>query len=151
MSAGWDLEHVVTFEETNLVGNVYFVNHVRWQGHCRELFLRQRAPGVLAQLAEGLALVTTSCSCQYFAELKALPQPRTQERPNCQRAAGARPGLGAVESTVRDDGEAMIGTVASGTGGTNGFHCLRPRGQTRFYPFLHEATSLVHQHRAMAS
>ncbi len=87
----------------------------------------------------------------HFAELKALPQPRTQERPNCQRAAGARPGLGAVESTVRDDGEAMIGTVASGTGGTNGFHCLRPRGQTRFYPFLHEATSLVHRHRAMAS
>lgn len=45
----------------------------------------------------------------------------------------------------------MIGTVASGTGGTNGSRHLWSRVQTRFYPILHEATSLVHRHRAMAS
>jgi enediyne biosynthesis thioesterase len=71
MTPTYDYEHVVTFDETNLVGNVYFVNHLRWQGHCRELFIRDRAPGVLAELADGLALVTTRCSCEYYAELRA--------------------------------------------------------------------------------
>jgi enediyne core biosynthesis thioesterase len=71
MSRTFDYEHVVTFDETNVVGNVYFTNHLRWQGHCRELFLRERAPGVLAALADGLVLVTTRCSCDYFAELAA--------------------------------------------------------------------------------
>ncbi|MGM1060630.1 tryptophan 2,3-dioxygenase family protein [Saccharothrix sp. Mg75] len=47
--------------------------------------------------------------------------------------------------------EAMIGAVASGTGGTNGSRYLWSRVQTRFYPILHEATSLVHQHRAASS
>ena len=72
MTPTFDYEHVVTFDETNVVGNVYFVHHLRWQGHCRELFLRERAPGVLAQLEDGLVLVTTRCSCEYFGELVAL-------------------------------------------------------------------------------
>ncbi|MBV8314154.1 MAG: acyl-CoA thioesterase, partial [Planctomycetaceae bacterium] len=67
----YEYRHVVGFEETNLVGNVYFVNHLRWQGRCRELFLRDHAPEVLAQLSEGLSLVTTRCSCEYLAELAA--------------------------------------------------------------------------------
>jgi enediyne core biosynthesis thioesterase len=79
--AGWlaarrayEYRHVVSFEETNLVGNVYFVNHLRWQGRCREMFLRENAPDVLAELADGLALVTTHVSCEYFAELRALDE-----------------------------------------------------------------------------
>src|SRR5215467_215043 len=64
----YEYRHVVSFEETNLVGNVYFVNHIRWQGLCREMFLRDYAPGVLAELSHGLALVTVRCSCNYFAE-----------------------------------------------------------------------------------
>jgi tryptophan 2,3-dioxygenase len=47
--------------------------------------------------------------------------------------------------------EAMIGSVAPGTGGSNGSRYLWSRVQTRFYPILHEATSLVHQPRAVAS
>lgn len=69
MTATFDLEHLVTFEDTNVVGNVYYVNHLRWQGQCRELFLHKHAPGVVDALGQGLALVTTSCSCEYFAEL----------------------------------------------------------------------------------
>lgn len=67
----FELEHLVTFEETNVVGNVYFVNHLRWQGECRERFLHQYAPAVLEALGRGLALVTTRCACEYFAELVA--------------------------------------------------------------------------------
>lgn len=69
MTPTYDYHHVVTLEETNAVGNVYFVSHLRWQGHCRELFLRERAPGVLDELGHSLVLVTTRCSCEYFAEL----------------------------------------------------------------------------------
>lgn len=70
----YEYRHVVGFEETNLVGNVYYASHVRWQGRCREFFLRDHAPDVLAQLAEGLCLVTTRCSCEYFAELSAFDE-----------------------------------------------------------------------------
>jgi enediyne biosynthesis thioesterase len=65
----YDYEHVVGFEETNLVGNVYFVNHLRWQGRCRESFLRDNAPDVVAEIQDGLALATTRCACEYFQEL----------------------------------------------------------------------------------
>lgn len=67
----FEYRHVVGFEETNLVGNVYYANHIRWQGRCRELFLREHAPDVLRQLQSGLALVTVHCSCDYLAEINA--------------------------------------------------------------------------------
>jgi enediyne biosynthesis thioesterase len=70
----YEYRHVVGFEETNLVGNVYYVNHLRWQGRCRELFLRDHAPEVLDQLSAGLSLVTTRCSCEYLAELAAFDE-----------------------------------------------------------------------------
>ncbi len=71
MSArAFEIRHVVGFEETNLTGNVYYVNHLRWQGRCRELFLRRHCPSLLDELAAGLALVTTRCSCEYFDELR---------------------------------------------------------------------------------
>jgi len=70
----FDYRHVVGFEETNLVGNVYYVNHLRWQGRAREMFLRQYAPEILAEFDHGLALVTLQCSCQYLGELKAFDQ-----------------------------------------------------------------------------
>jgi enediyne biosynthesis thioesterase len=70
----YEYRHVVAFEETNLVGNVYYVNPLRWQGRCREMFLRDHAPAVIAEMARGLALVTTRCSCEYFAELYAFDE-----------------------------------------------------------------------------
>ena len=70
----YEYRHIVCFEETNLVGNVYYVNHLLWQGRCREQFLRDHAPGILGELAQGLALVTTRCSCLYFAELFAFDE-----------------------------------------------------------------------------
>ncbi|NYH77678.1 enediyne biosynthesis thioesterase [Actinopolyspora biskrensis] len=61
----------MTLEETNLVGNVYFVNYLRWQGQCREHFLVDHAPGVLRALRADLAMVTLSCHCDFFSELYA--------------------------------------------------------------------------------
>jgi enediyne biosynthesis thioesterase len=70
----YEYRHVVGFEETNLVGNVYYVNPLRWQGRCREMFLRDNAPEVLAELAQGLALATVRISCDYLAELFAFDE-----------------------------------------------------------------------------
>ncbi len=70
----FDYEHVVGFEETNLVGNVYYVNHLRWQGRCREMFLRTHCPEIVADLGERLVLATTRCGCEYLSELTAFDQ-----------------------------------------------------------------------------
>jgi len=70
----YEYKHVVTFDETNLVGNVYYTNHVRWQGLCREMFLREYAPDILVSLAEGFALATTYVSCEYLAETSAFDE-----------------------------------------------------------------------------
>jgi enediyne biosynthesis thioesterase len=70
----YEYRHIISFQETNLVGNVYFTNHLGWQGRCRELFLREHAPEVIDDLSRGLSLTTVSCSCEYFAELTAFDE-----------------------------------------------------------------------------
>ncbi|MCA9262336.1 MAG: acyl-CoA thioesterase [Planctomycetales bacterium] len=70
----YEYRHIVSFADTNLVGNVYYANHVLWQGRCREMFLRDHAPDVLDQLSSGLALITTRCGCEYLAELQAFDE-----------------------------------------------------------------------------
>ncbi|MGK7942043.1 MAG: acyl-CoA thioesterase [Crocosphaera sp.] len=65
----YEYHHIVSFEETNLVGNVYYANYVRWQGRCREMFLKDHAPDIIDELSQGLALVTVSVSCEYLSEL----------------------------------------------------------------------------------
>jgi enediyne core biosynthesis thioesterase len=66
--------HTVGFEETNLVGNVYYVNYLRWQGRCREMFLKHHAPDVLAELQADLKLFTLKVDCEFFAELTAFDE-----------------------------------------------------------------------------
>lgn len=68
----FDTRHLVTFEETNLVGNVYFSNYFLWQGRARELFLREHSPATLAQVTAGeLRLVTAHASCDFVDEFLA--------------------------------------------------------------------------------
>lgn len=66
--------HVVSFEETNVVGNVYFTHQISWQGRCREMFLKENAPEILEELARDLRLVTLRVSCDYYEELHALDE-----------------------------------------------------------------------------
>jgi len=70
----YEYRHVVGFEETNLVGNVYYTNHLSWQGRVREMFLRDHAPDVLKELSAGLAMATLRVSCEYFSELHAFDE-----------------------------------------------------------------------------
>lgn len=74
MSDYFEYRHTVGFEETNLVGNVYYVNYLRWQGRCRELFLKERAPQVLADVQDDLKLFTLKVDCEFFAEITAFDE-----------------------------------------------------------------------------
>jgi YbgC/YbaW family acyl-CoA thioester hydrolase len=70
----YEIRHLVGFEETNLVGNVYYVNYLRWQGRCREMFLRDKAPDVLADIRDDLKLFTLKVDCEFLAELTAFDE-----------------------------------------------------------------------------
>lgn len=74
MVKAYEYKHIIGFEETNLVGNVYYANYILWQGRCREMFLYEYAPDVIEQISSGLALVTVNVSCQYLSELFAFDQ-----------------------------------------------------------------------------
>lgn len=74
MNDYYEYRHVVGFEETNLVGNVYYVNYLRWQGRARELFLKERAPEVLAELRDDLKLFTLKVDCEFYAEITAFDE-----------------------------------------------------------------------------
>jgi enediyne core biosynthesis thioesterase len=65
----YEYRHCVGFEDTNVVGNVYYANYIRWQGRCREMFLREHAPQLVQQMSHGLTMATTRVSCSYYEEL----------------------------------------------------------------------------------
>jgi enediyne biosynthesis thioesterase len=70
----YEYRHTVGFEETNLVGNVYYVNYLRWQGRCREMFIKDCAPEVLDDLREDLKMFTLRVDCEFYAELTAFDE-----------------------------------------------------------------------------
>ena len=75
MTDYYEIRHTVGFEETNIVGNVYYVNYVRWQGRCREMFLKEKAPSVLTELQEDdLKLFTVKVQCEYMGDINAFDE-----------------------------------------------------------------------------
>jgi enediyne biosynthesis thioesterase len=70
----YEYRHVVGLEETDLVGNVYNVNYVRWQGQCREMFILEHAPGVLDELSGDLELRAIESDCEYLADISAFDE-----------------------------------------------------------------------------
>lgn len=89
---GYLFHHTVTFDETNLVGNVYFAHYLHWQGHCREQFLFDHVPSVVAGLQDGsLALVTASCEMTYHDEAFARDEIVIEMTP--RETAGHRMGM----------------------------------------------------------
>ncbi|MCI0461426.1 MAG: acyl-CoA thioesterase [Gemmataceae bacterium] len=134
----YEYRHVVGFEETNLVGNVYYVNHLRWQGRCRELFLRDHAPELLAELGHGLCIVTTRCSCEYLEELA--PFDELVVRMRLGALMQNRLSLRFEYWRCQGDGEALIAR------GEQQVACMRREGErlvpTAVPPSLREALRL---------
>jgi len=71
MHLAYEYHLIVTYEETNALGNVYYVNYLRWQGKVREMFLFEHAPDVLKELGRDFLMVTKSVECDYDQELRA--------------------------------------------------------------------------------
>lgn len=71
MTDYYEYRHTVGFEETNFTGAVHYVNYLRWQGRCREMFLQERAPDVLSEIRDDLKLFTITVSCEYFSDTRA--------------------------------------------------------------------------------
>jgi enediyne core biosynthesis thioesterase len=72
---GYRYRQLVTFADTNVVGNVYFSRYVEWQGRCRELFLLEHATQVARDTAAGrLVLVTIGCRMDYLEECYAMDE-----------------------------------------------------------------------------
>jgi len=69
MTRSYEYRHTVTFQETNLLGNVYYVEFLKWQGACREHFLMDHARTVVDEFDSGFVLSTVRCSCNYGLEL----------------------------------------------------------------------------------
>jgi enediyne biosynthesis thioesterase len=97
-------KHIVGFQETNLVGNVYFAHFASWQGRCREMFLKAHAPDILDRLAQDLKLVTVSLSIDYGIELFAFDEVEVHMR--LEGLAGHRIDMGFDYRVVRS-GAAM--------------------------------------------
>jgi enediyne core biosynthesis thioesterase len=70
----YEYRHVVDARETDALGHVDYKHFFRWQGQCRQLFLRDHAPAILARMERDFALVTTDLDCDYFDDLVALEE-----------------------------------------------------------------------------
>jgi enediyne core biosynthesis thioesterase len=117
----------VLLEETNIVGNVYFARHIAWQGRCREMFLREQAPSVAAELGGTLRLVTTSVSCSYFEEILAFDEIAIRLRLMSRAAGKARLAFDYLR-------ENAIGHEELVAHGEQEIACLRASGDGRSEP-----------------
>jgi enediyne biosynthesis thioesterase len=118
----YEYQHIVGFQETNLIGNVYYVHYLSWQGRCREMFLHEHAPSVLEDIANGLKLATVRVSCEYEEELVAFDRVAVRMslatlRPNGMTLRFTYVKLGEDRETVVARGEMEIaclrGTAAA--------------------------------------
>jgi len=106
MAGRYVYHHLVTFDETNVVGNVYFAHYVRWQGHCRERFLLDHAPGVLSLLTGDFALVTVDCAAEFYAE--GFAGDRIEIRMELDRMTGNRVAMAFDYVRCRDGREELL-------------------------------------------
>jgi enediyne biosynthesis thioesterase len=106
MDRYYEYRHVVGFEETNLVGNVYYVNYIRWQGRCRELFLLENVPDLLDGLLSDLKLFTLKSDCEFIAEIAAFDE--LSIRMSMQDLTQTQIGLSFDYVRVRDELEDLV-------------------------------------------
>jgi enediyne core biosynthesis thioesterase len=118
----WTWRPFIGFQDTNLVGNVYFAHYVSWQGRCREAFLAEHAPDVLNELAGDLRLVTMGVTCDFYEELTAFDQLAIEMR--LSRRDGHRLTLDFNYWLDRD------GSARLAAHGTQQVACMRLMGQS---------------------
>ena len=63
-------KHLVTFGDTNVVGNVYFANYFHWQGECREALMAEKYPEFENDLRRGFGLITDFAHMDFLYEAR---------------------------------------------------------------------------------
>jgi enediyne biosynthesis thioesterase len=64
----FEYQHIVTFADTNVVGNVYFAYYFDWQGKCRDTFLREIYPEFVEDMRRGFSLITEFAHVDFMQE-----------------------------------------------------------------------------------
>jgi len=57
---------VITIGETNILGNMYFLNFFKMQGVCRELFVKDAVEDGLKTIEQGVVLITKNAYCDFL-------------------------------------------------------------------------------------
>lgn len=62
--------HLVTFGDTNIVGNVSFANYFHWQGACREALMAETYPEFEDDLRRGFGMITEFAHMDFLQEAR---------------------------------------------------------------------------------
>ena len=62
--------HIVTFSDTNVVGNVYFTRYFEWMGECRELVIADHYPEIVEDLRKGFGMATEFAHIDFKSEAR---------------------------------------------------------------------------------
>lgn len=64
----FEYTHLVTFDDTNTFGNVYFSNYFKWQGKYREELIAEQYPEFIDDLNKGFGFATEFAHTDYSNE-----------------------------------------------------------------------------------
>ena len=64
----FEYRHLVTFIDTNSVGNVYFVQYLVWMGKCREEITAMHYPEISEDIKKGFGFATEYAHMDYLGE-----------------------------------------------------------------------------------
>lgn len=64
----YEFRHLVTFTDTNIVGNVYYAQYVQWMGKCREEIIAQHYPEISDDIKNGFGFATEYVHMDYMSE-----------------------------------------------------------------------------------
>lgn len=65
MGKKFEYRTTVTIGDTNLLQHMYFVHFFTLQGITRDLWVKEKVPGGLESIKDGLVLITKSAQCDY--------------------------------------------------------------------------------------
>ncbi|MCP4180002.1 MAG: hypothetical protein GY756_19750 [bacterium] len=64
----YEYNYLVTFDDTNSTGNVYFAQYFKWMGKCREHLTYDFYPEFTEDLDAGFGFATESAHIDFFSE-----------------------------------------------------------------------------------
>jgi len=64
----YEYRHLVTFDDTNSAGNVYFAQYFKWMGKCRELILAEYYPEIISDMKKGFGFATEFAHIDFAKE-----------------------------------------------------------------------------------